>query len=117
MDGDPAIPFDQPPPEDTLSPAEFGVGFARDSPPRPRGLLYLALGATALVGGIGLFIAGELVSHSVHTFNAVCADLPGCYPGTDLSGGMYVGGFGLILLGLFLLFVAFRRSLPWKATG
>jgi hypothetical protein len=108
--GDTGTPFDQPVPDDGPSPEQFGVGPSSDRSRRPSGLRILAVGFAAVLAGVGLLITGDFVQHSVRTYNEVCADVPGCHPGTDLSGGMYGGGILLLGLGSLLVAIAFLRT-------
>ncbi len=107
--------YDEPTPDESPTLDEFG---ATSLPPAtrrsPLGIILLSVGLALLLSGISLVIAGDLISHSVSSFNQQCAQVPGCHPEVDPSGGLYAGGTGLVVGGVILAFLSYRRGLLWK---
>lgn len=112
------VPADDPTPEDSPPPDDFGVRHGPVRPPRPAfGPVVLGLGIAFLAAGIALIVVWAAVAHSVQSLDQACGSIPGCSSGSVLGLELTGSGIGLIVVGAVLILVGARRTDSFPIPG
>jgi len=69
----------------------------------------LVSGIFAVILSLVVFGIGEASQQSVQNFNTACSNIPNCSPEADPSGGFFVFGFLLLLLGIGIIWWSLRQ--------
>ncbi len=105
------VPAEEPSPEDSPTPEDFGVRHGPIRAPRPAfGPVVLGVGIAFLAAGIALIVVWAAVAHSVHSLDQLCSSVPGCSSGSALGFELTGGGIGLVVVGIVLILVGARRT-------